>query len=34
MKTFIANPDLSTVEVEERFKNFAEQSRTDLYTTA
>ncbi|CAK9075136.1 unnamed protein product [Durusdinium trenchii] len=33
MKTFIANPDLSTVEVEERFKNFAEQSRTDLYTT-
>ncbi|CAK9054904.1 UBA domain-containing protein [Durusdinium trenchii] len=33
LKAFIANPDLSTVEVEERYRSFAEQKRKDNYET-
>lgn len=34
LKTFIANPDLSNVEVEEKYKTFALQKRKDTYETA
>lgn len=33
LKTWIANPDLSNVDVEERYKVYAKNTRKDKYTT-
>ena len=33
MKTWLANPDLSTVEVEEHYQTFAKPKRSDQYIT-
>lgn len=33
LKAWIANPDLSNVEVEEKYTTFAQQKRKDQYVT-
>ena len=34
LKTWIANPNLDDIEIEEKYKKYTEEQRKDKYTTA
>ena len=34
LKTWIANPNLGDIDIEEKYKQYSEEQRKDKYTTA